>query len=197
MELGCFTSPLCWCVLFVEQVARAISVCLIYSVVTPLRKDQSSEMSPGLYRGANTWHIWSGLKSWNLSEYELQGCLLIYFIFGFLWNLKGCTKSGTGFGAYREPSMFLPPPKSFSSCLHLLPLSLIYTLASPTKQLSLPSHSHWTGTLKEEVDLPISHTQKHSSTEISKAMVFLFWVGLFPSQKGNRKYQEITFLQNC
>lgn len=95
MELGCFTSPLCWCVLFVEQVARAISVCFFYSVVTPLRKDQSSEMSPGLYRGANMWHIWSGLKSWNLSMSCRDACWYISSLdFSEIWRVVQRVEQG-------------------------------------------------------------------------------------------------------
>lgn len=158
MELGCFISPLCWWVVFffVVKVARAVSVCFFCSVVTPLRKDQLSEMSPGLYRSANMWHIQAGFPAaWTPSECELQGCLVMYFIFGLIWNLKGYTKSGNRLwslqGTQYVPFFFFSPPSPFS-LVYIFCLSLIYALASPTKQLSVASHSHSTETLKEEVD---------------------------------------------
>lgn len=204
MELGCFISPLCWWVVFffVVKVARAVSVCFFCSVVTPLRKDQLSEMSPGLYRSANMWHIQAGFPAaWTPSECELQGCLVMYFIFGLIWNLKGYTKSGNRLwslqGTQYVPFFFFFPPKSFFSCLHLLPLSNLCTGKSNKAtecSESLPLNRNSEGGSGQH--LPISHTQKDSSTEITKAMVFLFWVGLFPSKKGSRKYQEITFLEN-
>lgn len=46
---------------------------------------------------------------------------------------------------------FFFPPSPFS-LVYIFCLSLIYALASPTKQLSVASHSHSTETLKEEVD---------------------------------------------
>lgn len=92
---------------------------------------------------------------------------------------------------------FFFSPKSFFSCLHLLPLSNLCTGKSNKAtecSESLPLNRNSEGGSGQH--LPISHTQKDSSTEITKAMVFLFWVGLFPSKKGSRKYQEITFLEN-
>lgn len=104
-----------------------------------------------------------------------------------LWTpLKGCTRVGTGSGAYREPSMLLffvfISTKPIYSYLHIWLSNLCAGMSNKTTGCtkSLPLNRNSAGGSIQQ--LPILPSQKCSSAEITNAMVFLFWVGLLPSR---------------
>lgn len=157
-------------------------------------------MPPSSYRSGNMWHFIPDLDSQQLKSFWVSmSCRDAWWCISSLDSSKGL---------YKEWEQALEPTESPVCCFsflfsfpqelftHIYTLgSLIYVQACPTKQLGVPSHSHWTETLQEEAHSTYPFCLLRN-VPVQKCHGLLILGG--PSSfKECPSYKEMSFLQNC